>query len=447
MYMFRIQQQGLYKFLLLTTLLSGYCVPAYSVAVDNQSPSIPVVSAAPKSEKPQLFRTSQPKETPIPLASARAMASEHEEALLYSILQLKFEDSPLSEKWENQRETTLETVVGKALKNSIPIQKADRALKDAKKYVRKLNEPNPLNLLKLAEVLHYKKAAEYQVLEMVARQTRVRQRVMFESARFYEALVKSYSTKKNLFNRLTQQKSNLSTTKERFLTGEVTKLAVTRDKMALIETYQLYLKACQAYYTASFSLSTYLGNTATTAYIPTTKIQNPQLPAFSNVRPGLTLENAMAYLEKRADREARDYHYQFLQEITKAAAGSERQKRQAEANQYILESAQYDLEEKIKLQKAFSDYQLAANNNRITGQQLLLANELLKDLEVTYQAGFSSLNSLQEGRLQYQDVVNLFEQSQVSYRVNQLNLLFALGVLDEDTLSSDTITGLKDNLL
>jgi hypothetical protein len=360
---------------------------------------------------------------------------ENEAVLLNKIARLKPEDSPLGEQWENRHTLDLHQYLTLALKNSILLKQAKLALDDSKEYARKMGEPNPLNLLKLSEVTHYKKAAEHQVTEAEANQLWAKQSVIFESARLYELLVKAYTTKQTLFNQLKQQQSTLKSNQERFVTGEVTKLAITQAKMALIENYQLYLKACQNYYSASVTLGMQAGETTPTAYEPkhkTSQEQQQLLTAPPDVFE-ITLEQAMDRFEKRADRMARLSHYDALVELSKASTGIERQKREAVANQYALASQQYDMEKKVVLQTVLSEYQLARQFAVITQQQWLLANEMLQDLEVSYKTGFSSFNNLQDGRLQYQNSANLLEQVKMAQIVKKLHLLLELGLIEENT--------------
>ncbi|MEM0951057.1 MAG: TolC family protein [Cyanobacteria bacterium P01_H01_bin.74] len=389
-------------------------------------------------------------------------------ALLNRSQSLALDQSVLDNISKDKKTLSLKKLVSQLSARSILLKQSETAVKDAKKNLKKLNDPNPLNLLKLSEIHHYKKAAQYRIESAYQNEQWAAQTVAYQAILLYEGLSAAHEAKRVALNRLNYAVQNQNSTQSQFDVGKVTRLDVTQAKIQALEAYKQYLKATEVYFEACIAIQTQLDKEDRVTYLPendadtalaflktlppqkdpssenkeanrkkkasaeASKKNVPRIifdPAHGIFNPDYSFDDAMDQLKKRPDYLAEQLGVKAYKALSKTGSGIEKQKRIADWHQFELTVRQGFNDKKKALFKQLNAAVLAEERLQIAKSQFDLATDLQNDLETSYYAGFSSQNQWQAGQLRLMTAKTQYHQQLFNQQLTQLKLLYHLGLL------------------
>jgi outer membrane protein TolC len=358
--------------------------------------------------------------------------------ILEEILKLKWEEAPHQAQSDDTKRIGLEKILHETLQHSIMVKQAEVQIKDAEAQAKEIRDPGLFNLLNPVDTPSLKKAAEYNIQAAKAHLRAARQKALLESARMYGDLTQAFLGKYLAYQAIEQGRSQLREEQERFIAGETNHFDVTQTQMALVDRYGKYLNADNLYHTASIALASQISASKETALLPEVgdlQDQNAMVPLFKLLPEDLTLEKVLKAARIRPDGQEINYRRQSLQGLVKAASGLDKQKKQAELHQLELEIEKASDAVLVLAEKAFADYQLSQKNLILAQQRYALAYRFAYQMHVSHNAGFSSAKDVLESQIELARVKTGLIGAQVAYNLSQIQLLYEMGMLDEDILS------------
>lgn len=333
------------------------------------------------------------------------------------------------------RRVSLQDMFAQTIVHSVQLRQVTAQAADAEEQLRELKVPNLLNLLNPLDAAAVKKASEYNVQASKAQLLAARQAVLLESARAYADLVEAFLNKYLAYQAIEQGRNQLRADLQRFVAGETNRFDVTLTQMALIDRYGKYLAANNAYQAASLAASGRMGLPAGVGLVPEGVLLHDQEASVSLLQllpPDLSLEQVLTAARQRPEIQVLQLRSQALEQLAKAPFASERHKKEAEHRQMVLELEKTMQHGVIRAEKSFNDYRLAVKNLDLAVQRYALANQFMRQLDVSHEAGFSSLKDVLDGQVEWARAKTGLISAQVRYNLSQIQLVYEMGLLDEE---------------
>jgi outer membrane protein TolC len=380
-----------------------------------------------------------------PASTVPAMDPETE-ALLTEIRHLPWgltpdhaEDSP------NIRHIGLDKVFHEALDHSINIRQAEAKLEDppgqGSSAAREANA-NMLNWILPTNTSALKEASRLSTEASRAHVQVIRQKTLLESAKLYAALCKAYLERYLASQSMDQALRQLTTEEKRFQAGETDRFDVTRMQMAIIDRYSHYLTSDNSYKGISVALSGMLGYTQqlmqNVTWIPedfSWKDGEPGVPALNLFPEDLSLEAVRRAAQLRPDLREATLQIEAMERLVKIAFGPDKEKRKAELKQMELERDKGTQAANVALERAFNDFKLSQKTVDLAQKQAILAKRFVDQLQVSYQAGFTSAREVLDGQADLLKAQTALLAARVSTNQSRIQLLFEMGQLSERSLS------------
>ncbi|HEY9746527.1 MAG TPA: TolC family protein, partial [Oculatellaceae cyanobacterium] len=370
----------------------------------------------------------------------REVATSDMLPVIQEILRLKWTVMPEGAVGEI-RKITLEKVFRETLERNIDVKKAKAQIKVAEAQGKELREPNLMTLINPISIAQLKSAAEDTVKAAEWHVKAVQQKALLDSAQLHADLVQAFLNKYLMFQGIEQGRSQLNADQQRFVAGETTSFEVSQTQMALMERYGKYMAADNLYRTASLLLSNQLGATGKEVLVPEDYLMetggNVDVPLLNLLPENLTLEQALKAIGNRPELQELALKRNALANIAKASFGVDKDKREAELKQLDLEIEKATRAAQSTAEKAFADYRLAENALVLAQQRYALANQFLRQLQVSYDAGFTSHKEVLDGQIEVEKAKAALINAQVTRNLGQIRLIYEMGKLSADILSSN----------
>jgi outer membrane protein TolC len=369
---------------------------------------------------------------------ARASASPSDTSVIAEVLKLKWQTAPLYGAVDDLQKIGLEKVLKAAAERNLSVRQAEAQAKEAETQAKELVESNPLILLNPIQLGLMKQAESANVQAARAHVQVARQKALLESASRYYTLTQAYLAKYSAFQAIEQGKTQLKVEESRFINGETDRFGVTQTEMALIDRYSRYMSADHAYYSASVALCNFLDLPENNVLVPeevSLQSEINMVPTLKLFPESLTLEKAQKMALTRPDIQEVTLRREALQKLIKASFGQEKRKREADLKQLDLQAEQgLDLVS-AALSRAYAQVQTAKKNLQLAQQRYELAISLVRQLEISNKAGFSSTKEVLDGQLELaRSNANLIE-ARLGSNLAQIQLAYELGLLQGELIS------------
>ncbi len=390
-------------------------------------------------EKPsKLSRASRKPFARTEKTDAKTAASPWDASVIAEVLKLKWQTAPLYGAVDDLQKIGLEKVLKTAAERNLSVRQAEAQAKEAETQARELVESNPLILLNPIQLGLMKQAENANVQAARAHVQVARQKALLESASRYYTLTQAYLAKYSAFQAIEQGKTQLKVEESRFINGETDRFGVTQTEMALIDRYSRYMSADHAYYSASVALCNFLDLPEDNALVPeevSLQSEINMVPSLKLFPDSLTLEKAQKIALTRPDIQEVVLRREALQKLIKASFGQEKRKREADLKQLDLQAEQgLDLVS-AAINRAYAQVQTAKKNLQLAQQRYELAISLVRQLEISNKAGFSSTKDVLDGQLELaRSNANLIE-ARLGSNLAQIQLAYELGLLQDDLIS------------
>lgn len=358
--------------------------------------------------------------------------------ILDEILKLSWEPASPQAQSDDTKRIGLEKILHETLQHDITVKQAEVQIKDAEAQAKEIRDPGLFNLLNPVDTPALKQAAENNVQAAKAHLQATKQKALLASAKMYGDLTQAFLGKYLAYQAIEQGRSQLKEETMRFIAGETENFDVIQTQMALVDRYSKYLAADNTYHTAALALANQISASPDITWIPEgVELQDPNamVPLLKLVPDDLTLEKITKAALNRPDGEEMAYRKQSLQGLVKASSGLDRQKKQAELHQLELEIEKASDAMRAMSDKAFSDYRLAKKDLVLAQQSFDLGNRFVYQMQISHNAGFSSAKDVLESQIEQAKVKTALISAQVAYNLSQIQLLYEMGLLNEDVLS------------
>jgi|GEM_PF-2501189 len=331
-----------------------------------------------------------------------------------------------------------------AVRQSYSVRQAVLKIEDVPQKGSPAQEANAnmLNWILPGNTNSLKEAARLNTEASKAHVNAVRQKVLLESSKLYSDLCKSYLERYLASQSMDQSVRQLSAEERRFQTGDIDHFDVTRLEMSLIDRYGRYLATDSTYMSLSSALSQTLGYATQqpskqASLVPeelSWKDGDPGVPTLNLFPEDLTIEAARRAAHMRPDLREANLKIQALERLVKIAFGPEKEKRKVQQQQMELERDKGLQAANIALERAFNDFKLSQKTVGLAQQQAVLSQRFVQQLQVSYKAGFSSVNELLDGQAQLLKARTALLSAQVAANQARIQLLYEMGQLSETSL-------------
>ncbi len=368
----------------------------------------------------------------------RELADMEASPLMNEVLRLKWQAAPLHGPVDDLQKIGLDKVFRQTAASNLEVRQAQVQIKDAELQAKELVESNPLILLNPVLMNLLKQAGHASVDAAKSHADFVKQKALLESARMYSTLTQAYLAKYLAFQAIDQGRNQLKLEEQRFVSGETDRFGVTQTQIALIDRYNRYLVADDAYYAASLALSNQLDYPENKALIPdevSLQSEVTMVPTLTLMPADLTLAKAQKAALTRPDIQEGQFRKEALQKLIKAANGQERRKREAELRQLDLQIEKGTDAVSATTSRAYAQYQTAKQSLELSLQRYELARQFVYQLEVSNKAGFSSTKDVLDGQLELAKANSALIEARLNCNLSQIALAYEMGMLKDDLVS------------
>lgn len=368
----------------------------------------------------------------------RAMPELQNSPAITEVLRLKWQPTPLYGKAEDSQKIGLAKVFKATLERNLSIRQAEAQVKEAESQAGELLESNPLLLLNPIQLGLLKQAEVFQVQAAKSHVQVVKQKAMLEGAQRYSALTQAYLAKYLAFQAIEQGRNQLNLEERRFLSGESDRFGLTQTQMTLIDRYQHYLNADAAYYASSLALCHHLGFSEELALVPEeVSLRNEinRVPVLQLLPDSLTLAMAQKAALSRPDIQEFQFRKEALLKLVKASFGNDKRKHEAELTQLERRAEEGQALIFVTTKQAYAQLQTVKKTLQLAQQRYELVVELVRQLEVSNKAGFSSVKDVLDGQGELAKANSALIESRLQSHLAQIQLAYEMGVLQEDFLS------------
>ncbi|WP_373532753.1 TolC family protein [Vampirovibrio sp.] len=387
------------------------------------------------------FKSSPAKNQPESVKSVRLGVKNREMPELQNspamaeVLRLKWQPAPLYGKSDDLQKIGLDKVFKTTAAGNLSIMQAKTQVTEAETQARELLESNPLLLLNPIQLGLLKQAEAFQVQAAKSHVQVVQQQALLEGANRYLALTQAYLAKYLAFEAIEQGRNQLNLEERRFLSGESDRFGLTQTQMALIDRYQLYLNADAAYYTASLSLANHLGLSEDQALVPEeVSLRNEinKVPSLRLLPAQVTLAMAQKAALSRPDIQEFKFRKEALLKLVKASFGNDKRKHEAELAQLEMRGEEGLALVSVATRRAYAQFQTSQKTLELAQQRYELVLELVRQLEVSNKAGFSSAKDVLDGQKELAKANSALIESRLQSNLAQIQLAYEMGMLQED---------------
>jgi hypothetical protein len=373
--------------------------------------------------------TSQRREMPDELQNSPAIAE---------VLRLNWQSTPLYGKTEDSQKIGLAKVFKATVERNLSIRQAEALVQEAESQARELLESNPLLLLNPIQLGLLKQAEAFQVEAAKSHVQVVKQKALLEGAQKYFTLTQAYLAKYLAFQAIEQGRNQLTLEERRFQSGESDRFGLTQTQMALIDRYHLYLNTDADYYAASLALSNHLGFSEELALVPEeVSLRNEinRVPALKLLPDSLTLAMVEKAGLSRPDIQEFQFRKEALLKLVKASFGNDKRKHEAELTQLERRAEEAQALIFVTTRQAYARFQTFKKSLQLAQQRYELVVELVRQLEVSNKAGFSSQKDVLDGKRELAKANSALIEALLQSHLAQIRLAYEMGVLQEDFLS------------
>ncbi|MDX2085224.1 MAG: TolC family protein [Candidatus Melainabacteria bacterium] len=368
------------------------------------------------------------------------------EALTRQLQSLQWEEpwQPHGVVASNRRPTTTRLIDLKEVLETLLAESPEIRLQEAKVQEARVRQQGVKNrrvlfLFKTLNSPYLEGSAENNVEAAEAHLETVRYQTLLKGLDQYYGLLEASLAKYTAFRNLRLSLRRVEVSQSRFDAGEDTSFDVNATQRKLIKAYQDYLKADRLYRSASFALAqpmglllsadetllpVELGKSAQPLLMPPMVLFQP-LPTEAAVvqsalahRPELKeLANRRESLENLVKASAYDFNrnqIQLMEALLAQAKQGETAGRQGIA---------------ITAQQAYSDATTAGDMLALAKDQLDLAQQAVRQVEIGYEAGFNSALDVLEFEVMESQALAARAVAQLAQNKSQLHLAYEMGTL------------------
>lgn len=358
--------------------------------------------------------------------------------LLDEIIKLKWDLAPIQGCSNDTQKISLDQIFHDTVKHHSSIKQAEIALEDAKAQAKEIHDPGLLNLIYPVDTKALKSAAQNNIQAAQWQLSVARQKALLDAARVYTELTQALLAKYQAFQLIEQGRSQLQVEQARFTAGESNSFDVTQIEISLLDRYTKYLEADNLFYSAALRLAVQVSLPLNQNFLPEQSdlLDKGQATSpFSLIPADIAPDRIQKVIKKRPDIQVLRYRRDALAQLVKASAGTEKQKKIAELHQLEQEQEKALASTEAIAAKAYSDYLLAQKNLLLVHQGFNLSNQMVYQLQVSYDAGFSSETEMLMGRIALAQSRARLIGALSAYNLSQIQLLYEMGLLDENSLS------------
>ncbi len=355
--------------------------------------------------------------------------------VLIEVQRLRWDPTPEDASTADTKRLSLDKVFELSLDHSILVRQAAVRIKDAEAQSKAWSfNLNPVSLAAL------RKAAAADIESAKAHLDVARQKTLLDSAKAYADLTKAYLGKYLAYQAIEQGCQDLRAEEQRFQSGENTHFDVTQTEIELINRYEQYMNADNAYRASAMSLSVQMGlSSQSPTWIPedglSQSTESLQVKSINLIPGTLTLDVARQGLERRPDLQEMNHQKEALENLVKGTSGVDREKHKSELHQLELESVKARMGADAMLEKAYNEVQLGVRDTALAQQRYLLADHFVHQLQISREAGFSSTNDVLDGEVALSKSKSAWISAQLTANQSQIQLLYEMGQLNQDALN------------
>lgn len=358
--------------------------------------------------------------------------------VIAEVLRLKWQPAPLYGNVDDLQKIGLEKVFRAAAERNLAVRQAEAQVREAEEQSREILESNPLLLLNPIQLGILKQAEAANVQAAKSHVQVVRQKALLEGATRYSALTQAYLAKYLSFQAIEQGRNQLNLEERRFLSGDSDRFGVTQTQMALIDRYNRYLSADNAYYAASLALCNHVDFPEERALIPeevSLRSEINMVPALKLLPDDFSLAKAQKAALTRPDIQEFQFRKEALKKLVKASFGNDKRKHEAELRQLEMQAEKGMDLVSATTSRAYAQFQTAKKSLELARQRYDLAVEFVRQLEISNKAGFSSTKDVLDGQLELARANSALIEARLDSNLAQIQLAYEMGLLQEDLVS------------
>lgn len=401
----------------------------------NSKPAVAKsVAAQPATEGNHLSRSQR---RAIQKQQKQALAELESTAVVAEVLALDWNPAPLYGNVGDIQKIGLEKVFDETAKHNLSVLQANAQIQYAEVQAKELIE-NPFILLNPVQMGLLKQAGAANIEAAKLNAQAVRQKALLESATMYSALTQAYLAKYLAFQAIEQGRNQLKLEEQHFVSGDSDRFGLTQTQMALIDRYNKYLSADDAYYAASLALGNHLDFPEERALVPeevSLRSEINMVPTLKLLPEDLTLAKAQKASLSRPDIQASKFKREALQKLIKTSSGQEKHKREADLRMLDMQAEKAIDTVSATISRAFAQCQTAQKSLQLAQQRYDLAREFVRQLGVSNKAGFSSTKDVLDGQLELARANSALIEARLNKNLAQIQLTYEMGLLQADLLS------------
>ncbi len=388
-------------------------------------------------------RETSPKSSPV----ADKTATTKEAAITKTKRQIDpFVEKLESVTWEPVPEKTLrmsyKEVLKKVSEKNLDIRISQAKIDETLAKQASIENKRLLFIFKYFNSEHFEGSAESDVKAAQQHQIVVSNKALLNASSYYFDLMRSVMASYISHQAIRQGLKQLQFNQSQFEAGETTSFELMQTKTELIQRYQDFLKASILYEDASLQVSQYLNLDDHSLLYPETltykdtKFNIERLKLF----PSKITEKQVVYLASmnRADLKEAEYRKNSIENILKANA-----KQFDKSSIQIVEATLEQLELKYEKVKngiiastisAYNHYRFSEHKIDLADQQLKLASTALRQVQISYKAGFSSNKDVLDSQVTYAQAQVNQANALIDHNLSQIQLLYETGLITLDSL-------------
>lgn len=365
----------------------------------------------------------------------------------------KIRATPLKALNTQERPVTLISILQATSEASPELRLEEARLEEVRIKKRSLLSRRLLFFFKYLNTQYLEGSANNDISASEARLVRAKSTVLLEAAKTYYQLLKTYLARQVAYQTLQQGLSQLDIQQDRFLSAEGTSFTVQQAQAQTLSRYQAFLEADAIYQNVSETLNILLLSnqdaTEKINWIPagleknTTPLQSSSLQ-LKAVNYWLTIPTdaevrAMAS-NARAELQELKHQRESMQNLIKASAyeldKTQTELLQSTLNQLLISELISRRQVEDAAAQALRTWKLSREKIILAQKQWQLAQQSLKQTQVSYEAGFTSYKELLEAEVLLAQAQIAAQNAMADEQFQQLILLYETGQLELASLSA-----------
>ncbi len=343
---------------------------------------------------------------------------------------------------ENTFRLTYEETLKKTADKNLDIRISQAKINETIAKQASVEKKRLLFFFKYFNSEYFEGSAESDVNAARQHEVVVSNQALLHSSTYYFDLMRSVMATYISHQAIRQGLKQLQFNQSQFESGETTSFDLMQTKTELIQRYQEFLQSTIRYEDASLRLSQYLNmDNHTLLYPETLTYEDSQFKIKRlNLFPKKITEKQVVYLAtmNRADLKEAEYRRKSIENILKASA------KQFDKNSIqIIEATLEQMELKYEKVRqgvsatainAYNHYKFSERKITLANQQLELASTALRQVQISYKAGFSSNKDVLDGQVTYAQAQVNQANALIGYNLSQIQLLYETGLITLDSL-------------